>query len=333
MSEEPSNLLPAEGETGNPWADRLAWCRHAATDPAFRKGFAWILVLLVATLPLYSDNYVIEVGSNILFYIVLCLGLNITIGYCGLFNLGNAAFFAFGAYTTGILCIMGVNFWLTIPGAILVSILVACVIGIPCLKLRNDYLAIVTLGFGEITRLMARNLDVTGGPSGLVGIPRPSLFGYKLRTVTDFYFAFLILVIIGVLVSYRIHNSKFGRALECIREDEDAAEAMGIETLKHKLLSFILGSVFAGVGGSFFAVKMASVSPESFMFTQSTNVLMAIVLGGLGKIPGVLIGATFLVLFPEVFRGTGSWRMLSFGVVLVLLMVFRPQGLWPDKHK
>jgi branched-chain amino acid transport system permease protein len=167
----------------------------------------------------------------------------------------------------------------------------------------------------------------------LVGIPRPSLFGYKLRTVTDFYFAFLILVIIGVVVSYRIHDSKFGRALECIREDEDAAEAMGIETLKHKLLSFILGSIFAGVGGCFFAVKMASVSPESFMFTQSTNVLMAIVLGGLGKIPGVLIGATLLVLFPEIFRGIGSWRMLSFGVVLVLLMVFRPQGLWPDKYK
>lgn len=292
-----------------------------------------LLAVAVSLLPFYANSYVVEVGSNALFYMVLCLGLNITIGYAGLFNLGNAAFFAFGAYTTGILCKMGLNFWLTIPVTVLVSIIVACIIGGPTLKLRSDYLAIVTLGFGEITRMMARNLKITGGPSGLVGIPRPTIFGMRLYSVSHFYWAFMILVILGIIVSSRLHNSRFGRALECVRDDEDAAEAMGINTLKYKMLAFIVGSVFAGIGGSFFAVKMASVSPESFTFTQSTNVMMAIVLGGIGKIPGAIIGALFLVIFPELFRGSGSMRMLFFGVILVVLMIFRPQGLWPERQK
>lgn len=299
----------------------------------FKYSILVLLSIITATLPIYANNYVVEVGSNALFYMILCLGLNITIGYAGLFNLGNAAFFAFGAYTTGILCKMGMNFWFTIPITMLVSIIVACIIGGPALKLRSDYLAIVTLGFGEITRMLARNLAITGGPSGLVGIPRPSIFGFRLYNVSHFYWAFFILVILGIIVSLRLHDSRFGRALKCVRDDEDAAEAMGINTLKYKLLAFIVGSIFAGIGGSFFAVKMASVSPESFTFTQSTNVLMAIVLGGIGKIPGAIIGALFLVIFPEIFRSSGSMRMLFFGIILVVLMIFRPQGLWPERHK
>lgn len=289
------------------------------------------LCLLIIILPMISNTYVMEVMTNAFFYMVLCLGLNITVGYCGLLNLGNAAFFAFGAYTTGILVKMGVSFWLTIPAAMIISIIVACIIGGPTLKLRSDYLAIVTLGFGEITRLMARNLDITGGATGLVGIPRPEFFGMKIYLINHFYYTFFILVVIAVIIAYRIHRSRFGRALEYIREDEDAAEAMGINTVRYKLLAYIVGSLFAGVGGCFFAIKMTAISPESFLFLQSANVLLAIVLGGMGKIPGAILGAFVLVLFPEVFRGIGETRMLFFGIVLVLIMIFRPQGLWPER--
>lgn len=291
-----------------------------------------ILCVLILVLPMISNSYIIEVVTNAFFYMVLCLGLNITVGYCGLLNLGNAAFFAFGAYTTGILVKMGVNFWLTIPAAMIISVLVACIIGGPTLKLRSDYLAIVTLGFGEITRLIARNLDITGGASGLVGIPRPEIFGMRLYMGHHFYYMFFILVVIALIISYRIHQSRFGRALECIREDEDAAEAMGINTVRYKLLAYIVGSLFAGVGGCFFAVKMTAISPESFLFIQSANVLLAIVLGGMGKIPGAILGGFFLVLFPEIFRGIGETRMLFFGIVLILVMIYRPQGLWPERN-
>lgn len=300
-------------------------------DTRVKFGLIGILCLLIIVLPMFSNSYVMEVMTNAFFYMVLCLGLNITVGYCGLLNLGNAAFFAFGAYTTGILVKMGVSFWLTIPAAMVISIIAACIIGGPTLKLRSDYLAIVTLGFGEITRLMARNLSITGGASGLVGIPRPEFFGMKLYLINHFYYTFFILVVIAVIISYRLHQSRFGRALEYIREDEDAAEAMGINTVRYKLLAYIVGSLFAGVGGCFFAIKMTAVSPETFLVTQSYNVLLAIVLGGMGKLPGAIIGAIFLVLFPEVFRGIGETRMLFFGIVLILVMIFRPQGLWPER--
>ncbi|MGI6629487.1 MAG: branched-chain amino acid ABC transporter permease [Bacillota bacterium] len=290
------------------------------------------LTLLLIILPFISNTYVTEVMTNAFFYMVLCLGLNITVGYCGLLNLGNAAFFAFGAYTTGILVKAGLSFWLTIPVAVVISIIVACIIGGPTLKLRSDYLAIVTLGFGEITRLMARNLDITGGATGLVGIPRPEFFGMKIYLGTHFYYTFFILVILAIIISYRLHQSRFGRALEYIRDDEDAAEAMGINTVLYKLLAYIVGSVFAGVGGCFFAIKMTAISPESFTFLQSANVLLAIVLGGMGKIPGAILGAFLLVLFPEVFREIGGTRMLFFGIILILVMIFRPQGVWPERR-
>lgn len=299
----------------------------------FRNLVFGLICLIAVILPFITSRYVVEVGANAFFYIILCLGLNITVGYCGLLNLGNAAFMAVGAYTTGILMVTyGLNFWLTIPVAILFSGIAAVIIGGPTLKLRSDYLAIVTLGFGEITRMMARNLDITGGASGLVAIPRPEIFGFRLYQVQHFYYIFLILVLISIFISVRLHQSRFGRALEFIREDEDAAEAMGIDTVRYKLLAFVVGSLFAGVAGSFFAVKMTAIAPESFLFTQSAMVLLAIVLGGLGKIPGAILGALFLVLFPEIFRGIGDTRMLFFGVVLVIVMIFRPTGLWPERR-
>jgi branched-chain amino acid transport system permease protein len=288
------------------------------------------LIIFVVLLPLVANNYLEEIATNTLFYIVLALGLNIVVGYAGLVDLGYAAFFAVGAYTTGILTKLGMDFWLTIPIAVLFSVIAGIIIGGPTLRLRSDYLAIVTLGFGEITRITARNLKITGGASGLVGIQRPSIFGHVLNH-TDFYYLFFVLAILTVIIAMRLHNSRLGRAWQYIREDEDAAEAMGIDPVKTKLYAYMIGAAFGGVAGAFFAVKMTAISPETFAFTQSAMILLAVILGGMGKIPGVILGAAFIVLFPEIFRGIGQMRMLFFGILLVIIMVFRPQGLWPQR--
>lgn len=320
-------------KVGSAWGKFKENIYDRMENKKFRNGILTVLAAIVLILPMVTSIYVVEVGTYAFFYMILCLGLNITTGYCGLLNFGNAAFMAVGAYTTGILCVtLGLNFWVTIPVAILMTILAAVIIGGPTLKLRSDYLAIVTLGFGEITRIMARNLEITGGASGLVGIPRPEIFGFRLFQGQHFYYMFFILVVLSIFVSVRLHRSRFGRALEFIREDEDAAEAMGINTVHYKLYAYLVGAVFAGVAGSFFAVKMTAIAPESFLFTQSANVVLATVLGGLGKIPGAVLGALFLVVFPEIFRGIGEMRMLLFGIFLILVMIFRPQGLWPERR-
>ncbi|MFA5537259.1 MAG: branched-chain amino acid ABC transporter permease [Bacillota bacterium] len=305
----------------------------ALDNKLIRYGVYLLLVTLVILTPLFANNYVLEILTNTWFYVVLCLGLNIVVGYAGLLDLGYAAFFAIGAYTTGILSsVFGMNFWLTIPFSIVLSGISGVVIGGPTLRLRSDYLAIVTLGFGEITRLVVRNLSITGGASGLIGINRPTVFGVYLSKINHFYYMFFILVLIAIFVSYRLYHSRLGRAWQYIREDEDAAEAMGIDRVKFKLYAFVIGAIFGGVAGSFFAIKMTAISPETFIFTQSAMILLAVVLGGMGKIPGVVLGAGILVLFPEIFRAVGQSRMLLFGIVLIVIMIFRPQGIWPDRR-
>ena len=292
-----------------------------------------IAVVVLLYLPTITSMYFMEVMTNVWFNVTVCLGLNIIVGFAGLLSLGYAAFFAVGAYTTGILIThLGVNFWLTLPVSVLMAIIAGLAIGAPTLKLRSDYLAIVTLGFGEITRLAARNLQITGRATGLVGIDRPVLFGMTLYKINHFYYAFLIVAILAIFVSYRLQDSRLGRAWKCIREDEDAAEAMGINVVAVRLYAFVIGSVFGAVAGSFMAVKMTAISPESFLFTQSVMILLAVVLGGMGKIPGVILGACAIVVFPEVFRGIGEYRMLIFGLLLLVLMIYRPQGLWPERH-
>ena len=291
-----------------------------------------ILALMAMFLPLISNNYVLEVMTNVWFYVMLCLGLNIVVGYAGLLDLGYAAFFAVGAYTTGILTShFGINFWLTIPAAVVFSMCAGVIIGGPTLRLRSDYLAIVTLGFGEIVRIIARNLEITGGASGLIGIEKPSIFGFEISQISHFYYVFLILACIACFVSYRLQNSRLGRAWRYVREDEDAAEAMGIDRVAIKLYAYVIGAIFGGVAGCFFAAKMTAISPETFMFQQSVLILLGVVLGGMGKIPGVIIGAFALVLFPEVFRDLGSSRILVFAIVMLVIMLYRPEGIWPEK--
>jgi len=294
-----------------------------------------VVFLFVASFPAFANDYILQVLWNAMFYMLLALGLNVIVGYCGMCDLGFAAKFAVGAYTTGILVkTFGLNFWLTIPASIIVSIITAVLIGAPTLKLRSDYLAIVTLGFAEIVRLTARNLDITGKASGIHGITRPDFFGIHLTRPIHWHYVFLALVVIYVFVSFRLRYSRFGRALAFIREDEDAAQAMGINTTRYKLYAYIIGAVLGGVAGSFYAVRFASISPMSFDFTQSANILLAVILGGMGKIPGVIVGAAFFSIFPELFRDipvVGDMRMLFFGLMLVIVMIFRPQGLWPER--
>ncbi len=291
-----------------------------------------VLAGVAMLLPLISNNYVLEVLTNAWFYAMLCLGLNIVVGYAGLLDLGYAAFFAVGAYTTGILTSQfGVNFWLTIPVAMVSSMIAGVIIGGPTLRLRSDYLAIVTLGFGEIVRIIARNLEITGGASGLIGIERPNFFGIELSQIIHFYYVFLILAILACFVSYRLQHSRLGRAWQYVREDEDAAEAMGIGRVSVKLYAYIIGAMFGGVAGCFFAAKMTAISPETFTFSQSVLILLGVVLGGMGKIPGVIVGAFALVLFPEVFRDLGSMRILVFAIVMLIIMLYRPEGIWPAK--
>ena len=295
------------------------------------------IVLLAVFIPLFVNDRWLNVIWFALFYMLLSMGLNIIVGYCGLCDLGFAAKFAIGAYTTGILMkVFGWSFWLTLPVSVCTSIVAAVIIGGPTLRLRSDYLAIVTLGFSEIVRITARNLKITGSASGLSGIRRPYVFGMQLTSISHWYYVFLILVILFVIVSYRIKNSRFGRALEYIREDQDAAQAMGVNTTLFKLFAFIVGTVMGGIAGSFYTVRMTAISPNSFQFVLSANVLLAVVLGGMGKTPGVMLGAAFLAIFPELFRNVryiSDACMLFFGLLLILVMINRPQGLWPERKR
>jgi len=300
-----------------------------------RYALGAVLLIIVAILPMFLKSHIVNVLLNAMFYMLLAMGLNIIVGYCGLCDLGYAAKFAVGAYTTGILVkTFGWNFWLTLPVSIVTSIAAAFLIGAPTLKLRSDYLAIVTLGFAEIVRITARNLEITGSAGGLNGIARPSLFGMRLTTFTHWFYVYLVLIVIFIIISNRVRHSRFGRGLAFIREDEDAAQAMGVNTTRYKLYAYMLGAVLGGITGSFYAVQMTSISPSSFDFTKSVNILLAVILGGMGKIPGVIIGAAFFAIFPELFRDIpviGDMRMLFFGILLVVVMITRPQGLWPDK--
>jgi branched-chain amino acid transport system permease protein len=297
--------------------------------PAKRGAALAIILAAMAAAPLLGP-YATVILTNALLYVVLALGLNIVVGYAGLLDLGFAAFFAVGAYTVGIATLtFGLNFWLALPLAIGLAAVAGVIIGAPTLRLRSDYLAIVTLGFGEIVRIAARNLRETGGASGLSGIEQPWLFGWHISTPRDFYYVFCVLAIIAVLVSVRLANSRLGRAWLYVRHDEDAAEAMGINRVRVKLAAYVVGAIYGAVGGAFFAVNLGAISPESFSFRQSVLILMAVILGGMGKIPGVILGAFIVILGPELLRDFGDMRLLIFAVGLLLIMLFRPSGIWP----
>ncbi len=299
-----------------------------------RTGMCLLLafLLILPMLPVLGSIYQISILISALIYVMLALGLNIVVGLAGQLVLGYAAFYAIGAYTYGLLnAFFGLGFWACLPVGGLLAILFGLALGFPVLRLRGDYLAIVTLGFGEITRLVLLNwVSVTGGSQGISNIPKPGLFGMDLSmqegTVYLYYLCILAVIITIVIIS-RLTNSRVGLALQALREDEIASEAMGINLTKVKLSAFALGSAWAGFAGVIFAAKTSFVNPASFTFMESAMMLSMVVLGGMGSITGVTLGALILILVPEYLRAFADYRMLLFGAVMVVMMIFRPQGL------
>jgi len=293
------------------------------------------IVLAIAIIfPLVTGRYAHDVTISVLIYICLGLGLNIVVGLAGLLDLGYIAFYGVGAYTYALMSLhFGMSFWLCLPVAGVTAAIAGCIVGYPTLRMRGDYLAIVTLGFGEIVRLIFNNwMSLTNGPNGILSIPRPEIFGYQLKSLWMLYYVILAIAIFTIISVYRLNYSRIGRAWEAIREDETAAELMGVNTFLLKLLAYATGATFAGFAGAFFAARMRFVGPESFTFLESAMVLAMVVLGGMGSIPGVILGVLVLVALPEAFRGFELYRMLVFGGVMTLMMLIRPAGIWPAKR-
>ncbi len=306
------------------------------------KWRGYLFFLPLAVFPLVDNNaYHLDVATNVLIYVLLAMGLNVVVGFAGLLNLGYAAFFAIGAYTYALVNLhANVPFWLGLPLAGITSMLFGFLIGIPSIRVRGDYLAITTLGFGEIVRIAFNNLDsLTGGPNGLLGIDRPTLWVPRLDggfhwdlwsfsvNATPYFYLTLVLVAITALLLFSMSDSKIGRALVAIREDELAANCMGIPTLKVKLYAFGVSSFIAGIAGSVFAAKQTIVTPDSFDFVLSVLILAMVVLGGMGNIWGAALGAVVLGVLPELLREFAAYRMLIFGLLMILMMIFRPQGI------
>ncbi len=309
----------------------------------------WVLLsmaLVFALLfPLFTGRYGQDVAINVLVYICLGLGLNIVVGLAGMLDLGYIAFYGVGAYTYGLLSIhYDLSFWLALPVAGATACVAGCIIGYPTLRMRGDYLAIVTLGFGEIVRIILNNwMNLTNGPNGILGIQSPGIYlpgfahGFSiehlyLKKLHMIYYVILALAVVTIIAVHRLNFSRIGRAWEAIREDETAAELMGVNTFNLKLLAYGMGAVFAGLAGAFFAARMRFVSPESFTFIESATVLAMVVLGGMASIPGIILGALALIVLPEVFREFELYRMLALGGAMVLMMQFRPEGIIPAKR-
>jgi branched-chain amino acid transport system permease protein len=281
-------------------------------------------------LPNLLGSYGMSVALSVVTFAILGLGLNVVVGYAGLLDLGYAAFFAIGAYTSSLLQLKWhMSFWETLPLAILAAAISGFIIGYPTLRLRSDYLAIVTLGFGEIVRITATNLSVTGGPNGLYGIPPASVFGKKLVTPNSVYYLGLFFLVIAVVVTALLSRSRLGRAWRSLREDETVAEAIGVPAIKVKLLAYVMGAMIGALAGMFFSARFGTVDPTSFTYFTSVMLLIVVIVGGMGSIPGVVLGAVVIVVLPEVLRPISNYRLLIFSLSLVVMMLMRPQGLWP----
>lgn len=297
-----------------------------------------IIGAIVVVFPFITSLYQTNIMITALMYVMLGLGLNIVVGLGGILNLGYAAFYMVGAYSYALLNQhYGLNFWIALPVGAALSTLLGVLLALPLLRLRGDYLAIVTLAFAEIARIVMQNWsDFSNGPAGIAGIPRPGLFGLKLslQQATDYiYFLMIILTILTIFIVNRLQNSRLGRAWVAMREDEIACEAMGIDVRKAKLTSFALGATWAGLAGVMFAAKTTYINPASFTVWESIIILCIVVLGGMGSILGVLLAALVLILLPEYLRAFSEYRMIIFGIALVLMMVFRPGGIIIAKRK
>ena len=339
---------------------------------------AALLFILPFIVQALGNTAWVRIIDYTLLYIMLALGLNVVVGFAGLLDLGYIAFYAVGAYAAALLSSphLGDNFewfkaafpnglhipiWVIVPLAAFLAAMAGIMLGTPILKLRGDYLALVTLGFGEIIRIFMNNLgkddlNITNGPRGIANIDPVSIFGHKLSQKLDvfgysfskeflYYYFFLFLVIVSVFVCYRLQYSRLGRAWMALREDDIAAKAMGINVRNIKLLAFSLGATFGGISGAMFASFQGFISPESFTYMESVTILAMVVLGGMGHIPGVILGAVLMSMFPELLRyvveplqkmifnkvliDTSILRQLLLGLAMIVIMLYRPRGLWP----
>jgi branched-chain amino acid transport system permease protein len=341
-----------------PWLNQtLAVARHSPrgvpVGQALAKWFGAILLGLAVVLPLtpLADQKTMDLAVLILTYVMLGWGLNIVVGLAGLLDLGYVAFYAVGAYSYALFSTQfGLGFWSVLPLAGMMAASFGLLLGFPVLRLRGDYLAIVTMGFGEIIRLVLLNwVDLSNGPAGIGGIPGPTLFGAVFaetapegkqtfaemmgipfsgnQRLVYLYYIILGLALVTNFFTQRIRRLPVGRAWEALREDETACKALGINPTNTKLTAFAVGAMFAGFAGSFFAAKQRFISPESFTFIESAIILAIVVLGGMGSQIGVVLAAVLLIGLPEWFRDLGAYRMVAFGLAMVLIMVFRPRGL------
>jgi branched-chain amino acid transport system permease protein len=301
-------------------------------NPKQRNILVAVLLGAATIFPFIFDTYQTNIMITALMYVVLGLGLNIVVGMAGLLDLGFVAFYAVGAYSYALLNHhFGLGFWAVLPIGGCLAATAGLILGFPVLRLRGDYLAIVTLGFGEIIRLVLENWnEFSMGPSGISNIARPGFFGMELslnQSILYIYYIMIVFMIITIFIVNRLQDSRLGRAWIALREDEIACQAMGIDKRKTKLVAFSLGAFWAGIVGVVFAAKTTFINPASFTFLESAIILSIVVLGGMGSIVGVIMGAFVLILLPEYLRAFSEYRMLVFGGVLVAMMVFRPQGL------
>ncbi len=300
-----------------------------------RKAGTWIFAVIIAILPMLLNRYWTDVGVSVGLYALLALSLNVILGQAGIFHMGHAAFYAVGAYATAILSTQfGIPILWLLPVSGLVAGLFGLIVARPIIHLRGDYLLIVTIGIVEIVRiaLINDNFGVTGGSNGIFGIPRPMLFGERIKTSIQFYYLVWALVAFTVIFFSFLRNSRFGRALSYIKDDDTAAEGCGVNVSHYKLIAFVLGAFWAGMAGNLFAAKMTIISPSSFTFWESVLVFAIVILSG-GSIIGVVVGTFMLIALPEVFRDFASARMLVFGLAMVVMMIVRPQGLFPPKPR
>ncbi|MDJ0781262.1 MAG: branched-chain amino acid ABC transporter permease [Desulfosarcinaceae bacterium] len=310
---------------------RVLLTQRLLQEPRLFRPIVALLALFLLIFPFVFSMYQTNIMTTALIYVVVGLGLNIVVGLAGLLDLGYVAFYAVGAYSYALLNLhFGLGFWTVLPIGAGLAFICGIILGFPVLRLRGDYLAIVTLGFGEIIRLVLENWNAfSKGPSGIANIPRPGLFGLDLslhQSHIYIYYLMIAMAIFTIFAVKRLQNSRIGRAWIALREDEIACQAMGIDKTRTKLSAFALGATWAGMGGVMFAAKTTFINPASFTIWESIIILCVVVLGGMGSIVGVACGAAILILLPEYLRAFSEYRMLIFGVVLVMMMVFRPGG-------
>ncbi len=332
----------------------IVFPRLPSLSPGVRNALIFATLLMAVSWPFFAGRNAVDIATLAMIYVMLGLGLNIVVGFAGLLDLGFVGFYAVGAYTYALLFHWaGWSFWEALPLAGAVAAMFGFVLGFPVLRLRGDYLAIVTLGFGEIIRLLLINLnDWTGGPDGISGIPKPTVMGFEMtrnasveggttfhqlmgwefssvHMVIFLYLMALMLAMVTLWISNRLIRMPIGRAWEALREDEIACRSLGLSPMRIKLSAFTLGAMFAGFGGAFFAARQGIVNPESFTFIESALILAIVVLGGMGSQLGVIVAAILITVLPELAREFSEYRMLIFGLVMILMMVWRPQGLFP----